>query len=115
MAMCPGSGMVARNRRLAAFAIITLMGAPLQRVCAGEGSAQVAVGVRFSQNENAANLVFDLSRSVDASTSALASPDRIVVDMPEVSFQLDPLVGQDRRITQRLCREGLPIRTACSR
>jgi N-acetylmuramoyl-L-alanine amidase len=34
--------------------------------------------------------VFDLSRAIDASASALASPDRIVVDMPEVNFQLDP-------------------------
>ena len=85
---------MARIGRLAAFAIFALMGAPLQRVCAGEGSAPVAVGARLSQNENAANLVFDLSRSVDATASALASPDRIVVDMPEVNFQLDPLVGR---------------------
>ena len=38
--------------------------------------------------------MFDLSRTVDASASALASPDRIVVDMPEVNFQLDPSVGR---------------------
>jgi N-acetylmuramoyl-L-alanine amidase len=39
-------------------------------------------------------VVFDLSRLVDASASALASPDRIVVDTPEVNFQLDPSVGR---------------------
>ena len=50
--------------------------------------------MRLSQDENAAKLVFDLSRAVDASASALASPDRIVVDMPEVNFQLDPSVGR---------------------
>src|SRR5262249_24424533 len=38
---------------------------------------------------NAAKLVFDLSRAVDASASALASPDRIVIDMPEVNFPRD--------------------------
>ena len=54
----------------------------------------VAVGVRLVQDENAAKLVFDLSRSVDANASALTSPYRIVVDMPEVKFKLDPSVGR---------------------
>jgi N-acetylmuramoyl-L-alanine amidase len=85
---------MARIGRLAAFAIFALTAAPLQRGFAGEASAPVAVGARLSQNENAANLVFDLSRSVDATASALALPDRIVVDMPEVNFHLDPSVGR---------------------
>ncbi len=80
--------------RWAALAVFMLMGATLQRGFAGEASAPVAVGARLSQDDSAAELVFDLSRSVDASASALASPDRIVVDMPEVNFQLDPSVGR---------------------
>ena len=39
-------------------------------------------------------MVFDLSRAVDASAFALTSPNRIVVDLPEVNFQLDPSVGR---------------------
>jgi N-acetylmuramoyl-L-alanine amidase len=80
--------------RRAALAVFMLMGATLQRGFAGEARAPVAVGVRLSQDDGAAELVFDLSRSVDASAAALASPDRIVVDMPEVNFQLDPSVGR---------------------
>ena len=80
--------------QFAALAVIALMGATLQRGLAAEPAAPVAVGVRLSQDENAARLVFDLSRRVEASASALASPDRIVVDMPEVNFQLDPSVGR---------------------
>jgi N-acetylmuramoyl-L-alanine amidase len=80
--------------RLTALAVFMLMGATLQCGFAGEAAAPVAVGARLSQDDNAAELVFDLSRSVDASASALASPDRIVVDMPEVNFQLDPSVGR---------------------
>ena len=38
--------------------------------------------------------MFDLSQPVDVSAYALASPDRIVVNMPEVNFQLDPSVGR---------------------
>jgi N-acetylmuramoyl-L-alanine amidase len=80
--------------RLAALAVFMLMGAFFQRAFAGEPAAPVAVGARLSQDENAAKLVFDLSRRVDANASALASPDRIVVDMPEVNFQLDPSIGR---------------------
>jgi N-acetylmuramoyl-L-alanine amidase len=85
---------MARIGRLAAFAIFVLTSAPLQRGLAGEVSAPVAVGARLSQDEDAATLVFDLSRSVEAGASVLASPDRIVVEMPQVNFQLDPSVGR---------------------
>jgi N-acetylmuramoyl-L-alanine amidase len=85
---------MARMGRLAALAVFTLIAAPLQCGFAGEAGPPVAVGARLSQDENAAKLVFDLSRQVDATASALASPDRIVVDMPEVNFQVDPSVGR---------------------
>jgi N-acetylmuramoyl-L-alanine amidase len=80
---------MARTGRLAAFAVFTLMGGPHHTVLAGEAGAPVAVGARLSQDENGAKLVFDLSRQVEVSASALASPDRIVIDLPEVSFQVD--------------------------
>jgi N-acetylmuramoyl-L-alanine amidase len=85
---------MARMGRPAALAVVTLMAAPLQSGFAGEAAPPVAVGARLLEDENTAKLVFDLSRQVDASASALASPDRIVVDMPEVNFQLDPSVGR---------------------
>jgi N-acetylmuramoyl-L-alanine amidase len=85
---------MARIGRLATFAIFALMSAPLQRVLAGEASAPVAVAARLSQNENAATLVFDLSRSVDATASVMGSPDRIIIEMPQLNFQLDPSVGR---------------------
>ena len=85
---------MARVGRLEAFAIFALMAAPVQRGFAGGATAPVAVSARLSQDENAASLVFELSRSVDATASALALPDRIVVDMPEVNFHLNSLVGR---------------------
>ena len=66
----------------------------MQRGFATDAGPPVAVGVRVSQDSGAAKLVFDLSRPVDASAFALTSPDRIVVDLPEVNFQLDPSVGR---------------------
>jgi N-acetylmuramoyl-L-alanine amidase len=80
---------MARTRRLAALAFFTLMEVLLQGSSACLAGEPVAVGARLSQDEKTAKLVFDLSRAVDASASVLASPDRIVVDMPEVNFQLD--------------------------
>ena len=85
---------MARMGRLAALAVFTLMAGQLQRGFAREAGPPVAVGARLSQDGNTAKLVFDLSRQVEASASALASPDRIVVDVPEVNFQLDPSVGR---------------------
>jgi N-acetylmuramoyl-L-alanine amidase len=85
---------MARIGRVAAFAIFGLTGALPQRAYAREASRPVAVGARLSQDETAAKLVFDLSRSVDAIASAMVLPDRIVVDMPEVKFHLDPSVGR---------------------
>ena len=80
--------------RLTTLAVVALTGAKLSCCFAGEAETPVAVGVRLLQDGNAAKLVFDLSRSVDADASALTSPYRIVVDMPEVKFQLDPSVGR---------------------
>jgi N-acetylmuramoyl-L-alanine amidase len=74
---------------MATLALFTLMEIVLRGGLACLAGPPVAVGARLSQDEKAAKLVFDLSRVVDASASALASPDRIVVDMPEVNFQLD--------------------------
>ena len=85
---------MARSGRLTALAALTLMAVPLQRAVAVEAGAPVAVAARLSQDQGGAKLVFDLSRSVDVSASALAAPDRIVIDMPEVSFRLDPSVGR---------------------
>jgi N-acetylmuramoyl-L-alanine amidase len=56
--------------------------------------APVAVGARLAQDQNGARLVFDLSRPVEARVYALSWPDRIIVDLPEVNFQLDPSVGR---------------------
>jgi N-acetylmuramoyl-L-alanine amidase len=85
---------MARLGRLTALAALTLMSAALARAFAVEAGAPVAVAARFTQDQGGAKLVFDLSRTVEASASALASPERIVVDMPEVSFRLDPGVGR---------------------
>ena len=76
-----------------ALTIAALAGAAQARA---EDAPPVAVAARLADDGEAAKLVFDLSGPVAASARALADPDRIVVDMPEVSFQIDPSIGRPR-------------------
>ena len=61
---------------------------------AEEAMTPFAVGARLSQDDNGAELSFDLSGPVNPRVYALASPDRIIIDLPEVNFQLDPSLGR---------------------
>jgi N-acetylmuramoyl-L-alanine amidase len=65
---------------------------------AGEGDkppvAPVAVAARLVEADGAAKLTFDLSAPVEGRAFALADPDRIVVDVPEVNFQIDSAIGR---------------------
>ena len=84
-----------RRRGLAAvgaWAFILALGTV---ALAGDSSTPVAVGARLAQDANGARLVFDVSLPVEARAYALPSPDRIIVDLPEVNFQLDPSVGHE--------------------
>ncbi|WP_158813092.1 N-acetylmuramoyl-L-alanine amidase [Methylocapsa sp. S129] len=54
----------------------------------------VAVDARLVDEGGAAKLTFDLSAPVEARAFSMADPDRIVVDVPEVNFQIDPAVGR---------------------
>jgi N-acetylmuramoyl-L-alanine amidase len=64
----------------------------------------VAVAARLADDGDAAKLVFDLSGPVAAKARALVDPDRIVVDMPEVSFQIDPSIGRPRDHAQTIVK-----------
>jgi len=78
----------------AAAGLAALAAAPLA-ASAGEDQARpVAVGVKLAGDDGGAVLTFDLSRPVEGRAHTLTSPDRIVVDLPEVVFQIDPNAGQ---------------------
>ncbi len=80
-------------QRLAAIASTFIFASALTAL-AEDGPTPVAVGARLLQDGKGAELSFDLSRSVEPRVYALAAPDRIVVDLPEVNFQLDPSIGR---------------------
>jgi N-acetylmuramoyl-L-alanine amidase len=53
----------------------------------------VASSVSFENGADRAKLSFDLTQPVAATSFVLAAPDRIVVDLPDVDFHIDPQVG----------------------
>jgi N-acetylmuramoyl-L-alanine amidase len=59
-----------------------------------EPAAAVAVAARLAQDGAGARLQFDVSRPVDARVYGLSGPNRILVDLPEVNFRIDPAVGR---------------------
>jgi N-acetylmuramoyl-L-alanine amidase len=60
----------------------------------GASAPPVAVDARLIDEDGVAKLTFDLSAPVDARAFSMVDPDRIIIDVPEVNFQVDP--GQGR-------------------
>src|ERR1700720_391652 len=48
----------------------------------------VALDARLGGNEQKTRLVVDLSRKIEISAFALADPYRVIVDLPDVTFDL---------------------------
>ena len=69
-----------------------LVGARAASRVAGTGPA--AVAVRLEQGSGVARLVFDLTASVEAKAFVLADPNRVIIDLPETAFLLDPSSGR---------------------
>jgi N-acetylmuramoyl-L-alanine amidase len=65
-----------------------------------------ATGARVSGDDTRSRFVADLSSPVGYSVYVLASPYRIIIDVPEVNFQLPPGIGQQVRGLIREYRYG---------
>jgi N-acetylmuramoyl-L-alanine amidase len=58
-------------------------------------AAVTAIAARVDQHGSETRLLFELSGPVRVETFAVAEPDRIIVDLPEVAFPLDPMAGRE--------------------
>jgi N-acetylmuramoyl-L-alanine amidase len=85
------------EKSFAIAAALALVGALPAAFAAEEPPKPVAVAAKLVPDAGGASLTFDLSRPVEAHAYTLSSPDRIVVDLPEVVFQIDPTGGMDSR------------------
>src|SRR5580704_8197502 len=61
---------------------------------AEEAQPPVAVAAHLVDEGDSARLTFDLSGPVEALARPITDPDRIIVDFPEVNFQIDPSIGR---------------------
>src|ERR1700684_388127 len=73
----------------------------------GADSFPVATDVRLGGDEAQTRFVMDLSRKIDLRAFTLADPYRIVLDIPQVTFQLPPKAGEGGRGLIKAFRFGL--------
>jgi N-acetylmuramoyl-L-alanine amidase len=67
----------------------------------------VASDVRVAGDESQTRFVVDFSHKIDIRAFTLANPYRVVVDMPQVAFQLPPRTGESGRGLIKAFRFGL--------
>ncbi len=67
----------------------------------------IASEVRLGGDDSQTRLVVDLSQKVDIRAFTLANPYRVVIDMPQVTFQLKPKTGEVGRGLIKAFRFGL--------
>ena len=63
-------------------------------VARGADAPATATGAVLDDNGVFARLSVDLSRAVEATARPIGDPDRILIDIPEVNFQIDPASGK---------------------
>ncbi|MGI4767687.1 MAG: N-acetylmuramoyl-L-alanine amidase [Janthinobacterium lividum] len=61
---------------------------------AGQSGIPVAVDAKLNRSGDVTRLVIDLNTKVSIAAVLTEHPDRLVVDLPEVNFQVDPAAGR---------------------
>jgi len=98
-----------------AVGLFLLVGPPALGGSAAEPQAQpmvapavtVASGVRIAGDEQRTRFILDLDHKIDVRAFALADPYRVILDAPQLNFQLPAGVGQTGRGLIRAFRYGL--------
>jgi len=67
----------------------------------------IANAARLAGDHERTRFIADLSKKVDVSVFALGDPYRVIVDLPDVSFQLPPGLGKEKRGLVTAYRYGL--------
>jgi N-acetylmuramoyl-L-alanine amidase len=74
---------------------------------AAADSVPVATAARLGGNESQTRFIMDFTRKIDLRAFTLADPYRVVVDIPEVTFQLPAKAGESGRGLIKAFRYGL--------
>jgi N-acetylmuramoyl-L-alanine amidase len=73
-------------------------------------SFPIATDVRLGGDDSHTRFVMDLSRKIDLHAFTLADPYRVVIDIPQTTFQLPPKAGDRGRGLVQAFRFGLVMR-----
>lgn len=71
------------------------------------GPSAIATDSRLGGDDKRTRFIMDMNRNVPFRVFALADPHRVIVDMPEIEFHLDPGIGQTGRGLVAAYRYGL--------
>ena len=82
---------------------------PLPVASSAEDAAKPAIAndARLAGDDKQTRLIIDLSRKIDMRAFTLADPYRVVIDIPQVNFQLPPKAGEHGRGLIKAFRYGL--------
>ncbi|MCA1241589.1 N-acetylmuramoyl-L-alanine amidase [Stappia stellulata] len=83
--------------RFVAAAIVAWLGTAGVSSYAEDTAPATARDARLAGDELRTRFVMDLSKPVDFAVSTLSDPYRVVIDLPQVSFDLDPVAGREGR------------------
>jgi N-acetylmuramoyl-L-alanine amidase len=86
---------------------VTAAAEPPATVPDAESTPPVATAFRIGGDDAETRFVMDLSRKIDLHAFTLADPYRVVIDIPEVTFQLPPKAGENGRGLIKQFRFGL--------
>jgi N-acetylmuramoyl-L-alanine amidase len=97
----------ARWALLAAACAATAWAAGSSSAAPAADSFPVATAVRLGGDATQTRFIMDLDRKIDLHVFTLADPYRLVLDIPQVTFQLPPHTGDDGRGLIKAFRFGL--------
>ena len=89
-----------------AIALGALIGPPIIAVKAASNPA-VANDARVAGDRERTRFIADLSKKVDVHVFALGNPYRVIVDAPDVNFQMPDGIGKEKRGLVTAYRYGL--------
>lgn len=75
-----------------AFASLLLLAVPMLPTARASDLPIVAISAELDVGEDLTSLVFVLSEHVDAHAFVMSNPDRVIIDLPKVNFQIPPEV-----------------------
>ena len=88
-------------------AVLALAGAPALAQNGDRAPPAVAIAADLASGPNGTKLTLTLSKPVDARAFVMERPDRAVIDLAEVNFQLAPETGRRREGLVQSFRYGL--------